>query len=84
MGQRIRDQIVVTKDDKAYQERRRTIAQQIVIRGEDGNAVLCPFCGSPLNVDEQYICPECEIGHHLECWEQNGGCTTVGCVRAVT
>lgn len=41
---------------------------------------LCPYCRSPLHDHEQVIvCPSCHIPHHLECWVDNGRCTTYGC-----
>jgi hypothetical protein len=41
---------------------------------------LCPYCRSPLHDREQaLVCPGCHIPHHLECWIDNGRCTTYGC-----
>jgi len=41
---------------------------------------LCPYCRSPLHDREQVIvCPACRVAHHLECWIDNGRCTTYGC-----
>ena len=41
----------------------------------------CPFCRSPIKAGtEVVICPECQMPHHSECWQTNGGCTTTfGC-----
>ncbi len=40
----------------------------------------CPYCQFPLKSDsEVYVCAECGIPHHRECWQENGGCTTFGC-----
>ena len=40
----------------------------------------CPFCKSPLMEGEAVVfCSHCEMPHHLECWKENGGCTTFGC-----
>jgi hypothetical protein len=25
------------------------------------------------------ICPDCELVHHLDCWEENEGCAVYGC-----
>ena len=29
--------------------------------------------------ERQMYCPGCEVPHHYECWQQNGGCTTFAC-----
>lgn len=40
----------------------------------------CPYCMMPiLPNEEEIICPKCNIPHHKDCWEENGGCTTYGC-----
>lgn len=40
----------------------------------------CPFCKSPFIEGEAVVfCSHCEMPHHLECWKENGGCTTFGC-----
>jgi hypothetical protein len=40
----------------------------------------CPYCQFPLQmVDDVSVCDQCGIPHHVECWEQNGRCTTFGC-----
>ncbi|HEY3396693.1 MAG TPA: RING finger protein [Armatimonadota bacterium] len=41
---------------------------------------LCPYCRFPIKAGEAVrICPSCGEPHHLECWNENGGCTTYGC-----
>lgn len=41
----------------------------------------CPFCKTEIvEYDEVVVCPACEIAHHKLCWEENGGCTTFGCL----
>lgn len=43
----------------------------------------CPYCRFPLKVREQMIlCPACQVAHHVDCWRENGGCTTYGCAYA--
>jgi DNA-directed RNA polymerase subunit RPC12/RpoP len=43
----------------------------------------CPYCLSPVKpAGDLTVCPECGIPHHVECWEENGGCTTWGCRAA--
>jgi len=40
----------------------------------------CPYCMSPIiATDNQVNCPGCEVSHHSDCWQENGGCTTLGC-----
>lgn len=40
----------------------------------------CPYCRTPLRAEEQVVvCPACRVPHHLECWIDNGRCTTYGC-----
>jgi len=40
----------------------------------------CPFCQFPIKADSAVaVCKECGIPHHLECWQENGKCTTFGC-----
>jgi hypothetical protein len=43
----------------------------------------CPYCQSriPLRA-ARIICPACKTPHHRECWRENGGCTTYGCVES--
>jgi len=43
----------------------------------------CPYCQTPIKPGAStVICPKCNIPHHKECWEENGGCTTYGCQYA--
>jgi hypothetical protein len=40
----------------------------------------CPYCRFPLKPGEQaLLCPACKVPHHLDCWQENEGCTTYGC-----
>lgn len=48
---------------------------------EHSEYYVCPFCGENIE-DSAYFCPSCEIPHHYECWEENGGCTGFGCTEA--
>jgi len=44
----------------------------------------CPYCQTPLKPhDQAVVCPQCGMPHHRDCWEDNGGCTTYGCVNGV-
>ncbi len=41
---------------------------------------ICPYCQMPIKPNEEIaICPECRMPHHQECWEENKGCTSLGC-----
>ena len=45
----------------------------------------CPFCQTAIKPnDHVHICDACNNPHHIECWQQNGGCTTFGCQGANT
>lgn len=40
----------------------------------------CPYCQSPIKPGAlSCICDRCGVPHHLECWGENGRCTTYGC-----
>ncbi len=40
----------------------------------------CPYCQFPIKQDSEAVqCRACQVPHHRECWEENGGCTTFGC-----
>ena len=42
----------------------------------------CPYCQSKLKAGADFtVCPNCGTPHHKECWEENSGCTTYGCVN---
>ena len=44
------------------------------------DAVICPYCQTKIkSKDEAIICPVCGTPHHIDCWKENGGCTTYGC-----
>ncbi len=41
---------------------------------------ICPYCRFPIKPGEEIVvCPQCEVPHHLDCWQENQGCTTYGC-----
>jgi hypothetical protein len=43
----------------------------------------CPYCQFPIKPNVYLcVCSECEVPHHQECWDENGGCTTYGCPNA--
>ena len=41
---------------------------------------LCSICQTPIQTgDLSTICDECHLPFHVECWEENLGCSTYGC-----
>jgi predicted amidophosphoribosyltransferase len=41
---------------------------------------ICAICLSAIAAGEaKTICPACQAGFHLECWQENGGCAVYGC-----
>ena len=41
---------------------------------------ICPVCKSNIAaIDNVTVCPECDMPHHTECWNMNGGCSTFAC-----
>src|SRR5271167_2864936 len=47
-------------------------------------AAVCPYCRGPIEADpqQQKVCEGCGTPHHLDCYEENGGCTVFGCSAA--
>lgn len=44
----------------------------------------CPFCKTILNEgDEAVVCSACDMPHHKDCWVENQGCTTFGCLGTI-
>lgn len=42
----------------------------------------CPYCQSKLKQGADFIvCSNCGTPHHKECWNENLGCTTYGCIN---
>ncbi len=43
---------------------------------------ICGVCHSPITVfDEKAICPACLIPFHVDCWQENRGCSAYGCTQ---
>src|SRR5690606_28157577 len=41
---------------------------------------LCSICQTPIQVgDPSTSCDECHLPFHIECWEENLGCSAYGC-----
>lgn len=42
----------------------------------------CPYCLTPFKPGAAVVsCLRCGMPHHRDCWQENGGCTTFGCLR---
>lgn len=45
---------------------------------------ICPFCRTEFKESDQIvICSACDMPHHKECWVENQGCTTFGCLGTI-
>ena len=45
----------------------------------------CPYCKTPIVEDDDVVvCSVCEMPHHKDCWVENQGCTTFGCLGTIT
>ena len=44
----------------------------------------CPYCKTIIEDDAQaVVCSACDMPHHKDCWVENQGCTTFGCVGTI-
>lgn len=44
----------------------------------------CPYCKTRLTEeDDIVVCSHCDMPHHKDCWLENQGCTTFGCVGTI-
>jgi TM2 domain-containing membrane protein YozV len=43
---------------------------------------VCPYCRSEIDQGGGVTCEGCGTPHHVECLEENGGCTLFGCTLA--
>ncbi len=45
---------------------------------------ICPFCKTEFKEnDDIVVCSTCDMPHHKECWIENQGCTTFGCLGTI-
>lgn len=45
---------------------------------------VCPFCKSEfVQGDNIVLCSACDMPHHRDCWIENQGCTTFGCLGTI-
>ena len=50
----------------------------------DYTGKICPFCKTAFKTgDEIVVCSECDMPHHKDCWIENQGCTTFGCLGTI-
>lgn len=47
---------------------------------ENENMNVCQACKQPITTNEiAMACPDCGAHYHENCWNANGGCSTIGC-----
>lgn len=45
---------------------------------------ICPYCKTEFKPDDDIVvCSECDMPHHKDCWIENQGCTTFGCLGTI-
>lgn len=45
---------------------------------------ICPYCKTKFEEgDSIIVCSSCDMPHHKECWVENQGCTTFGCMGTI-
>lgn len=50
----------------------------------DYTGKICPFCKTEFKPnDDIVVCSECDMPHHKDCWIENQGCTTFGCLGTI-
>lgn len=50
----------------------------------DYTGKVCPFCKTEIKpTDEIVVCSDCDMPHHKDCWIENQGCTTFGCLGTI-
>ena len=51
--------------------------------GKDTAGKLCSICQTNIIAGERIVyCPHCSLPFHVECWEENKGCSAYGCKSA--
>lgn len=51
----------------------------------DYTGKICPYCKTAFTPqDDIILCSQCEMPHHKECWIENQGCTTFGCLGTIS
>ena len=50
----------------------------------DYTGKICPYCKTEFRPgDDIIVCSECDMPHHKDCWVENQGCTTFGCLGSI-
>lgn len=50
----------------------------------DYTGKICPYCKTEFRPgDDIIVCSECDMPHHKDCWIENQGCTTFGCLGTI-
>ena len=50
----------------------------------DYTGKICPYCKTEFKPgDDIIVCSECDMPHHKDCWVENQGCTTFGCLGTI-
>ena len=50
----------------------------------DYNEKICAYCKTEFRPsDDIIVCSECDMPHHKDCWVENQGCTTFGCLGTI-
>lgn len=50
----------------------------------DYTGKICPYCKTEFKPDDEVVvCSACEMPHHKDCWVENQGCTTFGCLGTI-
>ena len=45
---------------------------------------VCPYCKTQFAPgDDIVVCSDCDMPHHKDCWIENQGCTTFGCLGTI-
>jgi len=45
---------------------------------------ICPYCKAAFTEDDEIVvCSVCDMPHHKDCWVENKGCTTFGCLGTI-
>ena len=45
---------------------------------------ICPYCKTGFQEgDDIVVCSNCDMPHHKDCWIENQGCTTFGCMGTI-
>jgi hypothetical protein len=64
-------------------EEQETKAQKQLAAGKDTAGKLCSICQTNIIAGERIVyCPHCSLPFHVECWDENKGCSAYGCKGA--